>query len=46
MARKIMSSHDKVEALNSWRRKDSNIQFQLLLGLSQSGIVFDYYIQT
>ena len=42
---KIMSSHDKVEAFNSWHPKDSNIQVQLLLGLSQSGIVFDYYIR-
>ena len=34
-----MSSHDKVESLNSWCPKDSNIQVQLLIGLSQSEIV-------
>ena len=34
-----MTSHDKIEALNSWWHKNSNILDQFLLGLSQSGIV-------
>ena len=40
-----MSSYDTIEALNNWGHKDSNIQVHLLFGLSQSGIVFDCYIQ-
>ena len=39
------ASHDQVKALNCWRLKTQTSR-TVVMGLTQSGIIFNYYIQT